>query len=47
MFTAMCSKEQQTSADLIVKDNSSTIELFDESSFSGIFRGCLSHLNEA
>ena len=47
MFTAMCPEEQETSANLIVKDNSFIIEIFDKFSFSGILRGCLSHLNEA
>ena len=45
MFTAMCLKEQQTSDKLIVKDNCFIIEIVDI--FSGILRGCLSHLNEA
>ena len=39
--------EQQTSDDLIVKDNCFIIEIIDKVSFNGIFRGCLSHLNEA
>ena len=47
VFTTMCPKEQQTSDNLIVKDNSFIIEIFDEFSFSSILRGCLSHLNEA
>ena len=47
MFTAMCPKEQQTSDNLIVEDNCFIIEKFDRCSFSGILRGCLSHLNEA
>ena len=47
MFTAMCPKEQQTSDNLIVKDNCFIIEIFDKFSFSGILRGCLSKLNEA
>ena len=46
-FTAMCSNEQQTSDNLIVKDNCFIIEIFDIFSFSGVLRGCLSHLNEA
>ena len=46
MFTIMCPKEQQTSHNLIVKDNCFTIEIFDKFSFSGILRGCLSHLNQ-
>ena len=37
VFTTMCSKEQQTSDNLIVK----------KFSFSGILRSCSSHLNEA
>ena len=44
MFTTMCSKEQQTSDNLIVKDNCFIIEIFDKCSFNGILRGCLSHL---
>ena len=47
VFTTMCLKEQQTSDNLIVKDYSFIIEIFDKFSFSGIFRGRLSHLNEA
>ena len=47
MFTAMCSEEQQTTDDLIVKDSCFVIEIFDKCSFTGILRGCLSHLNEA
>ena len=47
MFTTMCPKEQQTSDNLIVKDNCFIIGVFDKCSFSGIVRGCLSHLNEA
>ena len=47
MFTAMYPEEQQTSDHLIVKDNCFIIEIFDKSSFTGILRGCLSHLNEA
>ena len=42
--TTMCPKEQQTSDNLIVKDNYFIVEIFDKFSFSGIFRGCLSHL---
>ena len=41
VFTAMCPKEQQTS------DNCFITEIFEKFSFSGILRGCLSHLNEA
>ena len=44
MFTIMCPKEQQTSDSLIVKDNCFIIEIFNKFSFSGILRGCLSHL---
>ena len=40
-------KEQQTSDNLIVKDNCFIIEIFDNCSFSGILRGCLSNLSEA
>ena len=47
VFTTMCPKEQQTSDDLIVKDNCFIIQIFDKCSFSHIFRGCLSYLNEA
>ena len=47
VFTTMCPKEQQTSDNLIVKDYCFIIEIFDKFSFSGILRGCLSHLNEA
>ena len=47
VFTTMCPKEQQTSDNLIVKDYSFIIETLDKFSFSGILRGCLSHLNEA
>ena len=47
MFTTMFPKEQQTSDNLAVKDSSFIIEIFDKFSFSGILRGCLSHLNEA
>ena len=47
VFTTMCPKEQQTSDNLIVKDYSFIIEIFDKFSFSGILRGCLSHLNGA
>ena len=42
----MCPKEQQTSDNLIVKDNCFITDIFDKFSFSGILRGCLSHLNE-
>ena len=44
MFTTMCPNEQQTSNNLIIKDNCFTIEIFDKFSFSGILRGSLSHL---
>ena len=44
--TGMCPKEQQTSDNLIVKEDCFIIEIFDKFSFSGILRGCLSHLNE-
>ena len=47
VFTAMCPKEQQTSDNLIVKDYCFITELFDKFIFSGVLRGCLSHLNEA
>ena len=47
VVTTMCLKQQQTSDNLIVKDNCFIIEMFDKFSFSGILRGCLSHLNEA
>ena len=47
MFTIMCPEEQQTSDNLIVKDNCFLIEIFDKCSFSDILRGCLSHINEA
>ena len=47
VFTTICDKEQQVSDNLIVKDNCFIIEIFDQFSFSGIVRGCLSHLNEA
>ena len=40
----MCPKEQQTSDNLIVKDNCFIIEIFYKVSFSGIPKGCLSHL---
>ena len=40
MFTTMCPKKQETSDNLIVKDNCFVIEIFDK------FR-CLSLLNEA
>ena len=43
MFVTMSPKEQQTSDNLIVEDNCFIIEVFDNCSFSGIFRGCLSH----
>ena len=47
MFTRMCPKEQQISDNLIVKDYCFITEIFDKFSFSGIPRGCSSHLNEA
>ena len=47
MFTTMCPKEQQTNDNLIVKAYYFIIEIFDKFGFSGIPRGCLSHLNEA
>ena len=47
VFTTICPKEQQTSDNLIVKDNCFIIEIFNKFSFIGILRGCLSHLNEA
>ena len=47
VFTTMYHKEQQTMDNLIVKDYCFIIEIFDKFSFSGILRGCLSHLNEA
>ena len=40
-------KEQQASDNLIVKDHCLIFEIFDKFSFSGILKGCLSHLNEA
>ena len=47
VFRTMCSKEQQTTDNLIVKDNCLIIEIFDKCSFSGVFGGCLSRLNKA
>ena len=47
MFTPMCSKELKTSDNVIVEDYCFIIKIFDKFSFSGIRRGCLSHLNEA
>ena len=47
MFTTMCPKEQQTSDNLIVKDNCFIIEVFDKYSFSSILGGRLSYLNLA
>ena len=47
VFTTMCSKKQQTSDNLIVKNYCFIIEIFDKFSFSGVLRGCLSHLNKA
>ena len=46
VFTTMCSKEQQTSDNLIVKYYCFIIEIFDKFSFSGIPKGMF-HLNEA
>ena len=40
VFTTMCPKEQQTSDNLIVKDNRFITEMFHKFSFSGILRGC-------
>ena len=45
VFTTMCPKEQQTSDNLIVKDDYFIIEIFDKFNFSGILRGCLRHFN--
>ena len=36
MFTTMCPEEQQTSDNLIVKDNCFIIKIFDKFSFSDI-----------
>ena len=47
MFTTMCPKKQQTSDNLIVKDNCFIIEIFDKFSFSGILKGCLRHFNRS
>ena len=47
MFTTMCPEEQQTSDNLNAKDYCFIIEILDKFSFSGILRGCSSHLNEA
>ena len=47
MFTSTCPKEQQTSDNMIVKDNCLVIEIFDKCSFSGILWGCLSRFNES
>ena len=46
MFTTVCPEEQQTSDNLIVKDNCLIIEIFDKCSVSGILKECLRHLNE-
>ena len=46
MFTTICPKEQQTIDNLIATDYRFIIEIFDKFSFTGIFRGCLSHLIE-
>ena len=43
----MCPKEQQTSDNMIVKDNCFIIIIFDKFGFIGMLRGYLSHLNEA
>ena len=40
VFTTMYPKEQQTSDNLIVKDNCFIIEIFDKFSFGGILSGC-------
>ena len=45
VFATMCSKDQQTSDNLIVKDYCFIIEIFDKFGFSGILRGCLRHFN--
>ena len=42
-----CPDEQQTSDNLIVKDNCFITEMFDKCSFIGILRECLSYVNEA
>ena len=47
LFRTICPKEQQTNDNLIVKDSCFMVEIFDKFSFSGILRGCLSHLNKA
>ena len=47
MFTTMGLKEQQTTDNLIVKDCCFITEKIDKFDFSGIRRGCLSHLNES
>ena len=47
VFTTICPKGPQTSDNLIAKDNCVIIGIFDKISFSGILRGCSSHLNEA
>ena len=47
VFTTMCPEEQQTTDNLIVKDNCFIIEIFDKFIFSGILRRRLSRLNEA
>ena len=41
----MCPKKQQIRNNLIVKGYCLIIEIFDKFSFSGIPRGCYSHLN--
>ena len=45
VFTTMCPKEQQTSDNLIVKDNCFIIDIFDKWIFTVILRGCLRHLD--
>ena len=49
VFTTICPKEQQNNNNLMVKDYCFIIEIhvFNQFSFSGILRGCLSHLNKA
>ena len=48
VFATMCPREQQTSDNLIKKNNNLfIIEIFDKYSFICILRGCLIHLNEA
>ena len=45
VFTTRHPEEQQTSDNLIVKDNCLIIEIFDKCSFSCILMGCLNHLS--